>query len=81
MKYRKYPEFVKAVAERHIMYNDTLEYIRKREEEGSLLVIAPDTDLPVGKVEKDPEKLKNAYNIGRRIAEEKLESIKKFLDE
>ena len=81
MKYRKYPEFVKAVAERHIMYNDTLEYIRRREEEGGLFVIAPDTDLPVGKIEKDPEKLKNAYNIGRRIAEEKLESVKKFLDE
>ena len=81
IKYRKYPEFVKAVAERHIMYNDTLEHIRKREEEGSLFVIAPDTDLPVGKIEKDPEKLKNAYNIGRRVTEEKLESIKNFLDE
>ena len=79
MKYRKYPEFVKSVANRHIMYNNTLEYIKEREENGALFVIAPDTDIPVRKVEKDAEKLKAAYNIGRRVTEEKLESIKSFL--
>jgi len=80
VKYRKYPEFVKAVAERHVMYNDTLEYIREREMAGTLFVIAPDKDLPVGKIEKDAEKLNEAYSIGRRITERNLEDIKNFLE-
>lgn len=80
MKYRKYPNFVKAVAERHVMYNDTLDYIEQREKEGKLFVIAPDTDLPVSKTEKDPEKLKNVYNIGRSITERQIDRIKAFMD-
>lgn len=78
LKYRKYPRFIKAIAERHIMYNDTLDYIAEREEKGALLVIRPEEKLPVGKVEKDPEKLKAAYDLGRTAAEKRLSDIKEF---
>ena len=78
LKYRKYPRFIKAIAERHIMYNDTLDYIAEREEKGALLVIRPEEKLPVGKVEKDPEKLKAAYVLGRTAAEKRLSDIKEF---
>lgn len=78
LKYRKYPRFIKAIAERHIMYNDTLDYIAEREGKGALLVIRPEEKLPVGKVEKDPEKLKAAYELGRTAAEKRLSDIKEF---
>lgn len=78
LKYRKYPRFIKAIAERHIMYNDTLDYIAEREGKGALLVIRPEEKLPVGKVEKDPEKLKAAYDLGRTAAEKRLSDIKEF---
>lgn len=81
LKYRKYPNFVNAVANRHIMYNDTLDYIAQKERAGELLVIAPDCNLPVGKAEKDPEKLKNVYNIGRQITLRKLNEIKSYLED
>ena len=80
-RYRKYPSFVKAVEDRHLMYNETLDYIAKRETEGKLLVIAPEYDLPVDKVEKDPERLTNVYNIGRSIAEKRLKDIKAYLED
>lgn len=79
IKYRKYPNFVKAMGNRHVMYNETLDYIAKREEEGKLLVIRPDVDLPVKKVEKNPENLRAAYEIGRRVATERLDEIKAYL--
>lgn len=76
---RKYPKMVKALADRHIMYNDTVKYVCDKEAKGEVLVIRPDCDLPVGKIEKDPEKLKQTYEIGRRIATERLDEIKSFL--
>ena len=79
IKYRKYPNFVKAMGNRHVMYNETLDYIAKREEEGKLMVIRPDVDLPVKKVEKNPENLRAAYEIGRRVATERLDEIKAYL--
>jgi len=76
---RKYPKMVKALADRHVMYNDTVKYVCDKEAKGEVLVIRPDCDLPVGKIEKDPEKLKQTYEIGRRIATERLDEIKSFL--
>lgn len=81
IKYRRYPNFVKAVAERHLMYNETLDYIAERERQGKLMVIAPETDLPISKIEKDPEHLRQAYEEGRRIASLKLDEIKEYLEE
>lgn len=76
---RKYPKMIKALADRHIMYNDTIKYLCDKEDRGEILVIRPDCDLPVGKIEKDPERLRQTYEIGRRIATENLEKIKDFL--
>ena len=77
--YRKYPNLVKVMENRHNMYNDTIEYIKQKEKRGELLVIRPETDLPVGKIEKNPENLKKAYDIGRKEAEKRLSEIIEFL--
>ena len=79
LKYRKYPKFVEAVANRHIMYNGTLDHIEKEEREGKVFVIRPESSLPVGRVEKDPEKLKSAYEIGRETAKSKLGELTEYL--
>ncbi|MBR6633258.1 MAG: patatin family protein [Clostridia bacterium] len=79
MKYKKFPKFVEAMANRHNMYNDTLDYIAQKEKRGEIIVIRPPEKLNVGKIEKDPEKLKTAYEIGRSVALENLEGIKKYL--
>ncbi len=79
LKYKKYPKLIEAMENRHHMYNETLEYIAQKEKKGELLVIRPDSKLPVSKVEKDPEKLKAAYEIGRRAATERIDEIKEYL--
>lgn len=77
--YRKYPALVSAMETRHRMYNDTLEYITQQEAAGNILVIRPAAPLPVSRVEKNPERLQAAYDIGRATAAAQLEAIRHFL--
>ncbi len=78
-KYRRYPKLIAAAENRFIMYNAEKEYVSKREEEGKLFVIRPDEPIPVSRVEKNPEKLKRAYEIGRDAANKKIDSLKEYL--
>ena len=64
---------------RHIIYNETSEYINRKEAEGEVFVIRPPEALPVGRIEHNPEKLKSAYNTGRTEAEKRLGELLKFL--
>ncbi len=80
LKYRKYPRFIEAVANRHVMYNAETALVSEKETQGSLFVIRPERPLSVGKVEKDPEKLKEAYETGRRVAEERFEALTEYLN-
>ena len=78
-KYRKYPEFLKALEDRPSMYNAELEYVRKREDEGELFVFAPKEPLGIKKLEKDPDVLREVYQLGREAALERLNELKEFL--
>ena len=77
--YRKYPNLVSSMITRHQQYNDSLDYIARREAAGELLVIRPQEKLPIGRTEKDPEKLRLVYEIGRRPALERIGQIRQFL--
>lgn len=77
--YRKYPAFVQAMANRHLVYNETLDYVKKREADGAIIAIFPKAPLEVGRIEKKPERLKAVYEQGREIAAERLEEIKAFV--
>ncbi len=81
LKYKASPELLKTMENRHLEYNAILRYILEEEKKGSVLVIRPDAALPVSRIEKDPEKLKAAYNIGREKTLEMIEQIKSFLKE
>lgn len=81
LKYRKYPKFIEAMARRHEMYNETVAYIKAQEKAGHVFVIRPQTALPVGRIEHDPDKLKLAYQMGRDAAMTVLESLKNFVGE
>lgn len=76
---RKYPMMVKAMEKRHIIYNETVKYICEKEKKGEVFVIRPEDTLPLQRIEHNPEKLKEAYNIGRKTAEKQLENLVKYL--
>lgn len=75
----KYPNVVRAMAERHDMYNTTTEYIRKLEKEGSVYVIRPQKPLGIKRVERNSDKLREVYNEGRTVGKGCIEEIKSFL--
>lgn len=79
LKYRQYPRLVETMANRHNEYNETLAYIRQKEQAGELLVIRPPEALNISRVEKDPEELKRVYEIGRTVAMGRLGEIKAYL--
>ena len=78
--YRKFPKLVEAIVTRHERYNAALDHITQREAAGELLVIRPLEKLPIGRTEKDPDKLRQVYEIGCRTAEARIEEIQKYLE-
>ena len=79
LKYRQYPKLVETMSNRHNEYNETLAYIEKQERCGNLLVICPDNSLNISRASKNPDELKRVYEIGRNVAQQKLDAIKFFL--
>ena len=75
---RKYPNMIKAMDERHMMYNRELAYVAKAEEEGRCLVIRPDEKIPIGHISHDPDEMRHVYEIGRKVGEHYIERIKDF---
>lgn len=78
-KYRSYPLLVEAILNRYKMYNDTLDYIEKLEQEGKVLVIRPLQPLKVGRLEKNPQRLSALLNSGYEDASHRYRQIKEFV--
>ena len=78
MTLRKYPNMIKAMNERHIMYNKELAYVEQAEKEGRCLVIRPDAKIPIGHISHNPDEMRNVYDMGRSVGERYIESIKDF---
>ena len=76
---KDYPETVKALENRHVMYNQEVAYVRKREAGKYALVIRPDSEIDVGRVEHDRIKIREAYKAGRKAARRRLPEIRRFL--
>ncbi len=77
--YRKYPKVAKGLIERGKNYNESLDYIEKLEKEGKAFVIRPIEDMDVGRLERDPEKIKKLYKQGRKEVEEIIDDLIMFL--
>lgn len=78
--FKDYPELVKAMGNRHKMYNKQTKYVYDRESEGDVFVFAPDEPLPIGRIEHDPNALEQVYNIGREQANARFLELKRFLE-
>lgn len=78
MTLRKYPNMIKAMNERHVMYNKELAYVEQAEKEGRCLVIRPDAKIPIGHISHNPDEMRNVYEMGRSVGERYIERIKDF---
>ena len=68
-RYMRYPKVYECMRERHLTYNNTLQYIEEMQSQGKVFVIRPKQKSNVGRVEKDKAKLDALYEEGYRDAE------------
>ena len=76
----QYPNLAKAMARRYKVYNKTLDKLEELSKKGEVMVLQPSRLIEVSRLEKDPEKLKALYQLGREDAKRKLEEIRAFLE-
>ena len=77
---RKYPALEKAMLNRHIRYNETLDFIHQKEAEGKVLSIRPVVQ-EVSRTEKDYHKLMKFYHHGYQQAKAAFPELQKFMSE
>lgn len=76
---KKYPAIVEDMKVRHEVYNKQMEEIDLLEERGEIFVIRPPKPLDMKVTEKDTDKLKAAYEVGRETALSLLPALREYL--
>ena len=77
--YRKYPDFVKTAKNVYIKYNETLDLIKKYENDGKILVFRPSEKIKMRRVEKNLDKLQTIYDVGVKDCNANLDAIKEYV--
>ena len=78
--YGKYPNFIKCAKAQLKKYNETLELVKKLENEGKIVVLRPSKDLKIARVEKNLEKLRAIHQLGINDCNANLSKIKNYLE-
>ncbi len=81
LRYKKYPKVYELMKNRHIAYNETLDFIEEQVKAGNTFLIQPEKKSDVGRIEKDRVKLKALYEEGYQEAADCYEDLLKFLEE
>lgn len=81
LRYPGKKAFLEQIRTRHLRYNETLDYIRELEEAGKVFVIRPESEVEVGRTEKNREKLTELYKRGLEDGKKSLEKMKEYLSE
>ena len=76
IKYRNYPQLIKALMKKHIIYHKAMDYIEYLEQKGQAVVIRPTRTLTVGRYEKNADKLLELHRQGYEDASDTYEKIK-----
>lgn len=78
MMYRKYPALVETNLQRWQNYNKTLDYIKKLEQEGRVLVFRPSPEVVIGRLSKNKASLQGLYEAGYKDACHRLQEVLDF---
>lgn len=80
-KFRKYPELLNTMFNRHKTYNKLLEDIKEMERKEEIFVIRPSKPLNIKLNENNPEKLQETYDLGVENCKRIIKKLKKYLEE
>ena len=77
--YREDPAFVESLNRRWEVYNRQVEAAAEAERRGEIFVVRPASALPVRRMERDPEKLREAYVLGTEQGRAALPGLGAYL--
>ena len=80
-KFRKYPNLLNTMFNRHNAYNKVLEDIKEMERKKEIFVIRPSKPLDIKLNENNPEKLQEIYDLGVENCKKIIKKLKKYLEE
>ena len=75
----RHKALLRTIEQRNDQYNARIQQIRKLEQEGKVFVIRPSEDRPVGRLEKDPEKLKALHALGMQNAQKQWRGLEEYI--
>lgn len=76
---RKYPAIIEAMERRHEMYNEELRLLQEEESRGNILLVYPEEALPIGRTEQNERKMRQVYEMGRRVGQARLDEVLRFI--
>lgn len=79
IKYLKYPNFIKAMINRHERYNEVKEKIMDLENKQEIFVIRPSKDLNIDIKNKDEKKYQEVYDLGVKDTKKIIKDLKEYL--
>ena len=68
-KYKEYPKIVEKIKNRHLVFNETMDYIEKQVKENKVFFISATEDLKVKRIDKNLTRLEKAYRCGYETAQ------------
>jgi len=80
-RYKNYPKFQETIKNRNKNYNETVEEIIQLEQDNKIFVIRPTRKVKIKRIEHNPVRIKEQYDLGVEDCKEKLEELKKYLKE
>ena len=80
LRYARYPKIYELMANRHIAYNNMLDYLDAQTANGQAFVIRPRKASGIGRIEKDREKLRLLYEEGYQDARDCYEDLLHYLE-
>ena len=79
--YRRFPLFIKAIKNRHIMYNNELADIENIQKNKKIFVIRPSKLVKISHTEKNKQILREVYELGRKDAANALPDLINFISQ
>lgn len=78
--YGKFPDLCNALENRHNVYNESIDKLCELEQSGRVFIIRPSEPITISRTERNPDRLKSVYELGRKDMEMYLEGLEEFLE-
>ena len=80
IKYSKYPNLVNCINNRYKNYNEVRDRIVDMENKKEIFVIRPSKTVAIKRIEKDPHRLQEMYDLGIEDCKNILNNLRKFIE-